>query len=115
MSKNNKIHTREDFASDKSYDAYITGVRMGKRINDLMDKGHLVFNEDNKPINDRRFKFSFFDKPTIGLVTKDEHSCLSYGNSSIDGGKVCISKRAIVNGLSQFKIIDLKHIKNIKF
>jgi hypothetical protein len=109
-----KIHTREDFITDQAYDAYLIGVKMGTKINEYLDKGYIVF-DNGIPITDKRFKFSYMG-PAVGLVSKDGKSCVTYGNISRDNdGKVFISKSAVVNGLSKFKIIDPKDIKNIKF
>lgn len=103
----------DDFRSDKCYELYLYALSFAKQINEYIDNGFIVMD------NNRLFKYKFVfqsasRKPCIAL--KIENSTLIwYGYSFSRDGKVWLSvietKESIKKRFEQFKIIKPANVE----
>jgi len=109
------IASKELFYDDFNYKKYLYAVSFAQQINDYLDKGFLVF-EDNHRITGRFvFEHSFYGTPIVGLKEDNSTSCV-ITESQDDDEKFYIENSAeeIFEIFKKFNIVNPKHIEHIK-
>ncbi len=106
---------RQYFHSDTCYKRFLYGKLYAEKINELLEKGYIVFDEDGRRI----LEGFVIEKGEIFL--KDENCLYGYiGSQYDDNGKIWLagdsnySKKAIAALFCKFTYINPKDIKKIK-
>lgn len=113
-----EIGTIKDFHSKKCYDLYMYAVSIAKQINDYINKGYLIINEEG--IQTNKFLFYTDDNPCIAVKLNENSTLIYLGSSWDSNGKVWISgdgesKLTIRKLFNDIKIINPEHIVKLKF
>lgn len=107
----------EEFHSKHCYDLFMYAVGLATQINEYIDKGYMVIDDDFYILED---KFIFESKNGYPMI---KHECYKVLCPSLDDNEKYWlsndedygSKNKIKAIFQQFKIVHPKHIKTIKF
>lgn len=108
---------RKYFHSDTCYKRYLYMKRFTDQINDMLDKGYIVFDNDGEMIlPDSRF---VYDEGSIALRQSSTFR-ISYCGCTFDDDDLIymlekeFSFKEIKKMFAKFKYVDPKHIKQLK-
>jgi hypothetical protein len=116
--KTQQLGTKEEFHSQKCYENYLYSVKLASKINELLDSGHLVFENNESFTNRFVFRSIIGNEPCIGEITKSGNSMFTYfGNSFDKDGKVWFqkdeNKSKILKRFQHFKMVRPENIEKI--